>query len=80
MRAENSLWLIDKVLIFIKILISIPIQRLKKKTQQQTFVKRKAFPKAVRRISENCFRLSLTGKLRELWSFVFFFCKAAKLI
>ena len=35
MRAENSLLidkgLIDKVLIFIKILISIPIQRLKKK-------------------------------------------------
>ena len=32
----------------------------------------------MRRIYENCLCLSITGKLRELWSFVFL-CKAAKL-
>ena len=32
-----------------------------------------AFPRTVRRISENYFCLSLTGKLRELWSFAFLF-------
>ena len=32
----------------------------------------------MRRIYANCLCLSITGKLRELWSFVFL-CKAAKL-
>ena len=55
------------MLIFIEIFgISIPIQRLQKKK----FGEKIAFPRTVRRIYENCFCLSLTGKLREL-------CKAA---
>ena len=44
-------------------------------TSKIIFGEKIAFPRTVRRISENCFCLSLTGKLLRLWNFVFF-CKA----
>ena len=44
-------------------------------TSKIIFGEKLAFPRTIRRISENCFCLNLTGKLRRLWSFVFL-CKA----